>query len=237
MKKICSHCKDEKEVQFFGQNRLKTDGINTICKKCITEAWHKKKSTKYTSIIQTEKEIWIPVKYYENLYHISNKGRIKSCLKTHYSSYLKTNIVLNERLLNKIKTSDGYEAVSLYKDGNSKQYRFHRLLADAFIPNPDKKPFINHINGVKNDNNIDNLEWVTARENTSHAHLFGLASPKMSKYIGVHWVKRDKIWIATITIEKSKTKYLGSFKTEEEAYEAYKKAINEYGIINKYIQV
>jgi hypothetical protein len=72
-------------------------------------------------------------------------------------------------------TSGGYKVISLYNDdGVRHTVKIHRLVALAFIPNPDDKPEINHINGVKSDNRIENLEWVNRSENQQHARKNGL---------------------------------------------------------------
>lgn len=67
-------------------------------------------------------------------------------------------------------THRGYEAVSLYKNNKRTHKTVHRLVAEAFIPNPDNKPEVNHINGDKADNRIENLEWVTRSENKLHRY-------------------------------------------------------------------
>lgn len=71
-------------------------------------------------------------------------------------------------------TDRGYSRVELKIDGRSNSYRVHRLVAQAFIPNPEGKPEINHINGVKTDNRVENLEWCTRSENMLHAFATGL---------------------------------------------------------------
>lgn len=71
----------------------------------------------------------------------------------------------------------GYLNVDLYQNGKRSKRRVHRLVAEAFIPNPDNKPEINHIDGNKLNNRADNLEWVTKKENCRHAWDTGLATP------------------------------------------------------------
>lgn len=77
-------------------------------------------------------------------------------------------------------SKDGYLKVNLYKDGIGSSKRIHRLVAEAFIPNPDNKPDVNHRNGNKHDNSIENLEWVTKSENMIHAYRTGLVKPHAS---------------------------------------------------------
>ena len=70
-----------------------------------------------------------------------------------------------------------YKIVSYMENGKQKNIAVHRLVAIAFIPNPENKPEVNHINGDKSDNNVSNLEWVTRKENTQHAYHNGLMNP------------------------------------------------------------
>lgn len=100
--------------------------------------------------------IWKPIEGYEGLYEISNTGRVKS----HQG---------RKKILNISLKKDGYVQVQLYKEKKYKQFLVHRLVALAFIDNPDNKYEINHIDGVRDNNNVDNLEWCTSRENTIDA--------------------------------------------------------------------
>jgi len=68
----------------------------------------------------------------------------------------------------------GYRRVGLYSNGRTRTINVHRLVAETFIPNPENKPCVNHINGVRDDNRIENLEWCTYSENTLHAFRLGL---------------------------------------------------------------
>lgn len=112
-------------------------------------------------------EIWKDVEGFEGYYKVSNRGRFLRVSPYRYGK--------NERLLNPVNLF-GYLRVSMTKGGDFKQatHPAHRLVARAFIPNPENKPFINHINGVKSDNRVENLEWCTQSENMKHAIETGL---------------------------------------------------------------
>lgn len=105
-------------------------------------------------------EIWKDIVNYEGLYQISNYGRVKSIPRGR-RLYVVILTILTDKY--------GYTKVALTRDRKSTQFTIHRLLSTAFIPNPENKPCVNHINGIKNDNRIENLEWCTYSENILHA--------------------------------------------------------------------
>lgn len=100
-------------------------------------------------------EKWKDIEGYEGLYQISSMGNIRS--------FYPHNFRKGDRL--RTFENGGYRRAALYKDGKLCKILVHRLVAKAFIPNPDNKPYINHKDGNRSNNNIENLEWVTSREN------------------------------------------------------------------------
>lgn len=115
-------------------------------------------------IINSDEE-WRDIEGYNGEYKISNKCRVVS---------LKCN---NFYIMSPGRDSQGYYTVALTKNGNPKSHLLHVLLAKAFIPNPENKPVVNHKDGNKINNSLDNLEWVTYKENNEHAYAIGLKKP------------------------------------------------------------
>ena len=108
-------------------------------------------------------ETWKDIDEFDGLYQVSNLGRVRSQFREGAKGGIIKQFVINR-----------YMKVHLYKDGVSKFYYVHRLVALAFIPNPHNKPQINHKNGKKTDNRAINLEWSTSQENIQHAIDTGL---------------------------------------------------------------
>ena len=105
------------------------------------------------------KEIWKDIKDYEGLYQVSNLGRVKHLEFTRLNPLTGGISIIKEKILKQNLTSFGYLSVALYKNEKKKWYFVHRLVANAFIPNPDDLPIINHKDENKVNNCADNLEW------------------------------------------------------------------------------
>lgn len=120
------------------------------------------------------------IKAFEGHYQVSNTGEVRSLPRA--VEYAKGYTHRNDgRILEKIVLDNGegkaYYIVDLSKDNRRRHYRIHRLVAEAFIPNPENKPQVNHIDGNKFNNNVENLEWCTRKENMHHATYTGLMIP------------------------------------------------------------
>jgi hypothetical protein len=134
-------------------------------------------------------EIWKDIVGFEGYYQASTKGQIRSLDRQVYMDVTgvkkkSSKFVSNRR--GKIlspKNTLGYRGVTLMVDKKVKEFKVHILVARTFIPNPDDKPEVNHINGVKDDNRIENLEWTTKSENILHAFRTGLKVVSNNKKI------------------------------------------------------
>lgn len=104
--------------------------------------------------------MWVDVKDYEGLYQINENGQIKRLPGKHSPT---------ERFIKHSVATNGYTQVCLCRDGKAKTLRLHRLLAVAFIANPENKPQVNHMDGIRTNYSLENLEWVTRSENRFHA--------------------------------------------------------------------
>ena len=118
-------------------------------------------------------EIWADIEGYEGLYQVSHLGRVKSLGRVvkRTDGTIQT---FKERILKPRLDGSGYSMVMLYVEGKGKNIKIHRLVAKAFISNVNNKPQVNHINAIKTDNRISNLEWCTNSENQKHAYNNGL---------------------------------------------------------------
>ena len=124
-------------------------------------------------------EVFKDIEGYEGLYRISNLGNVYS--------------IRNNRMIKGRFNTYKYVVVTLSKKGITKEFLVHRLVAQAFMPNPENKPTVNHIDGDKSNNNIKNLEWATYSEQSKHLYKIGLKSkpyqelnPMFKKYGKLH---------------------------------------------------
>lgn len=120
---------------------------------------------KNTEIKDLNEEIWKPFPDYELLYLASNLGRIKSLGRISLRGHL-----LKPRILKQELNCNGYSIVSLWKEGKQRTFTVHKMVIDSFIPKSIEKKCVNHINGIKYDNRLINLERVTHSENNLHAY-------------------------------------------------------------------
>lgn len=126
-------------------------------------------------------EIWKDIENYEGIYQVSNLGRVRSL------NYRNTNKI---KLLSVHTNTKGYLDAHLAKNGISHHCVIHRLVAKAFISNPNNLPQVNHIDGNKKNNCINNLEWCNNSQNMKHAYKMGM----IHKMIGVNNPKHKAVY-------------------------------------------
>ena len=175
-------------------------------------------------------EIWRDIPSYIGFYAINNLGEVKS-LPRKIVRNNKGLLPLKQKILNPSKRN-GYKHISLYKKGIGKTYSIHQLMAITFLNHkPNKDGFVvDHIDNNPNNNNINNLQLITFRKNSSKDKV-----DCSSKLTGVAWDKYSKKWKCQIQI-KSKSYHLGNFTNESDASKEYDSVLsyyNKYGIFKK----
>lgn len=182
--KQCHRCREAKPVSEFYQ--VKTgDGYSSKCKKCScmyqldwtikneehVKAYRKEYARTHKRKQKSRKKPevpvpngFVPIENYPNYFISKDSDRVWSKKKG--------------RFLALIKINHGYYAARVHNEEGSKMFLIHRLLASAFIPNPENKPCVNHKNGKKLENFLENLEWCSYQENIQHAISMGLIPPK-----------------------------------------------------------
>lgn len=158
---------------------------------------------------KTEKEIWKPIKGYEGLYEVSNLGRVRSLdREIIYKNGAKH--IHKGKILKLQYDRYGYLYITLNNKCDTKKCTVHRLVAEAFIPNVDNKPCIDHINTIKDDNRVENLRWVTYKENMNNE----LSKKHMrDRVFSEEWRKK---------ISESNTGYKHSEEARKKMSEAHK---------------
>lgn len=150
---------------------------------------------------------------YEGLYIIDSLGNVVSLPKQNGSRFLNEYKVLKTKV-----NRTGYVEVTLSKNGTMKTYLLHRLLAIHFLDNPNNYPCVNHKNGIKTDNRLENLEWCTMSQNTKHAYKNNISGFKDIANAGIEKMNYYSQYIHIILVDKennelcfSSTKEAGKF--------------------------
>lgn len=177
--------------------------------------------------MKTQSEIWKDIPNYEGLYQASNFGRIRSLDKViknrgknQYGSTF--DIIKKGKILKQRLNKGGYLKVYLIKEGKSKTFIAHRLIALTFIPNPNNYKIVNHKDENKTNNNIDNLEWCTQSYNINYGSRNEKAAEKLKKII------RSKEWCENISKAK-KGKVMSIEYREAQKKATLKRKRNELG--------
>jgi len=162
--------------------------------------------------MENKEEIWENVVGYDGLFKVSSLGNIVKLKDNNIDYYITKRI-----------SKHGYCIATFNFNNKTKQVLVHRIIAIAFVPNPENKPEVNHKNSIRDDNRIENLEWVTHKENCIHSYKYGLRRPEMK---GINkYNEKKKIKVA------SRDKLMNIIKT----YSSINEASKHTGISNSNI--
>ena len=157
-------------------------------------------NTHHPESTRTREEKWRAIAGFEGYYEVSNFGDVRSVDRTVPREGTRGDMLRKGQVRKPHVTPKGYLRVQLTQGGEPRSFQVHRLVAEAFIPNPENKPEVNHRNGNKRDNYLGNLEWATSSENMTHAYALGLKKP-MVKYV-VHCEELDITTFGTEKMER-----------------------------------
>lgn len=177
-------------------------------------------------------EIWKDIEGYEGLYQVSNLGKVRSCDR-YVRSVSKSGKVYRRRLNGLILQdyqSDGYHMIDIQKYNIRESFLVHRLVAKAFVDNPDNKPAVNHIDRNKDNNSYNNLEWVTNQENSQHAKLTGHDFGKAWR--GKHMTHDQRLNLSKCSTKKMPVKCIETDQT----FESIKSAADTYNVTSETIR-
>lgn len=172
--KVCKICNEERPITKFHKGELLT------CNSCLYKA---KRKDRGFDVSDLDGEEWMDIEGYEGIFQVSNLGRIKSLERIIERGGGQQPIFVCAKILNSKSHPSGYSYVKLSVKGCCKHLRVHRIVAMHFISNPNNLPHVNHINGIKTDNRVCNLEWCTAQENSVHAWKTGLQKKRLGSEI------------------------------------------------------
>lgn len=140
---------------------------------------------------------------FEGLYKITRDGRIYGVKRKHW--------------MHPPYSKDGYLKVNLYKEGNCYYYQVHRLVAMTFIPNPNNLPVVNHINSIRDDNRVENLEWCTVQQNNIHALQYGNRDYSSKEHLSNMGKKRWERDLKPVEMYTKQGQYIKTFINAGEA--------------------
>jgi len=187
-------------------------------------------------VLNVNEEIWKDMVGLEGRYQVSNQGRVRSIVTNHgkYQELIKTTRIRSAKC--------NYLYVQLSVKDKVHHEAVHRAVAKVFVPNPDNKPMVNHIDGVKLNNNASNLEWVTCSENHKHAYASGLHTSDgtvtgmklgcSSKFHNVSWDNERNKWLAAPKIN-GKQSFNRRFDSEIEAAKYVDRILSLHGITDR----
>lgn len=161
----CTKCNEEQNVENFYVRKKGSEKRCSDCKKCQS----KQKATKINIVADLEGEIWKDIVGLEGFVLVSNLARIKRIMHRKNPT---------NKILSPFVNTCGYHQVSICHKGKYLTPSLHRTVALAFIPNPENKPEVNHKDGNKKNNQVENLEWCTSKENILESWRMGLSKAR-----------------------------------------------------------